>query len=92
MSPVKQPRSSTRKARNHGAWITLDGDVRSHECHVLDVSAGGAKLIADIDTPIGSSLRLSVTPHSIVRRPCQVVWRKGRQIGVTFLEKTTEPS
>ncbi len=91
MPLVNQPRSVTRKARNHGAWITLDGDVRSHECHVLDVSAGGAKLIVDIDTPIGSLFRLSVAPHSIVRRPCQVVWRKGRQVGVTFLEKTNEP-
>jgi PilZ domain len=82
----KQRRSSTRKARDHGAWITMDGDVRSHECHVLDVSARGAKLVADLDAQVGSSLRLSIARQSIVRKPCMVVWRKGRQIGVTFSE------
>jgi hypothetical protein len=90
MPLAKQPRSSTRKARNHGAWITLDGDKRSHECHVLDISTGGAKLVADVDAPVGSLFKLSVTPHSIVRKPCKVAWRKGRQIGVTFQEETSD--
>jgi hypothetical protein len=91
MSPAKQPRSSARKARNHGAWITLDGDLRSHECHVLDVSVGGAKLVADVDAAVGSKFRLSVAPHSILQKPCKVIWRKGRQIGVTFQEETFKP-
>jgi hypothetical protein len=38
-----------RKVRDHGAWITFDGDIRSYECRVLDVSAGGARLLADVD-------------------------------------------
>jgi PilZ domain len=86
MFMAKQRRSSTRKARNHGAWITFDGDIRSYECRVVDVSAAGAKLVADIDADIGSSFRLSVAPHSIVRKPCEVVWRRGRQLGVKFTE------
>jgi hypothetical protein len=35
-------------------------DIRSHECQVLDVSANGAKIVADIEAPIGSTFRLSV--------------------------------
>ena len=76
-----------RKKRSHLAWITFDNDIRSYECHVLDVSAGGAKLVADIDVTIGSSFRLSVAPKSLVRKPCEVVWRRGRQIGVMFTDK-----
>jgi hypothetical protein len=71
-----------RRARQHPAWIT--DDVRSYKCQVLDVSAGGAKLIVDIDALVGSSFRLSAAPHSLVRKPCDVVWRRGRQIGVKF--------
>jgi hypothetical protein len=74
-----------RKARRHKAWITFDHDVRSFECQVFDVSAYGAKLAADIDVVVGTSFRLSVAPDSLVRKPCEVVWRRGRQIGVKFI-------
>jgi hypothetical protein len=85
MARLKQPRSSARKVRHHGAWITLDGDIRSHECQVVDISAGGAKLVCDVGALIGSSLTLSLSPNAIVRRPCAVVWRRGRQLGVRFV-------
>jgi hypothetical protein len=81
-----------RKKRNHGAWITFDDDIRSFECQVIDVSAGGAKLVADIDAIVGSSFRLSVAPHSLVRKPCEVVWRRGRQLGVKFTGADVAPT
>jgi hypothetical protein len=85
MPQVKQERRRlVRRSRQHPSWISKENDIRSHECWVLDVSANGAKLIADIDAPIGSKLCLSIVPHSIVRRECEVVWRKGRMIGVKF--------
>jgi hypothetical protein len=80
----QNPSEPFGKCRDHGAWITFDGDIRSYECRVPDVSAGGAKLLADVDALVGSSLRLSVAPYSLVRKPCEVVWRKGRQLGVKF--------
>jgi hypothetical protein len=55
---------------------------------MLDVSADGAKLVADIEAPIGSTFQLSVVPKGIVRRECEVVWRKGRALGVRFAPKT----
>jgi hypothetical protein len=82
---------AARKVRDHGAWITFDNDIRSYECRVLDVTAGGARLLADVDALIGSSLKLSVAPHSLVRKPCEVVWRKGRQFGVKFVGNKKEP-
>jgi len=85
MVRLKQPRSSARKVRRHSAWITLDGDIRSYECQVVDISAGGAKLVSDVVALIGSSLTLSVSPQAIVHRPCEVVWRRGRQLGVRFV-------
>jgi hypothetical protein len=82
----KQRRGSARKVRDHGAWITIDGDKQSFECHVLDVSAGGAKLTSGINAQVGSIFRLSMSPHAMVRKPCKVIWRRGRLIGVSFVE------
>jgi hypothetical protein len=89
---MQQRRKLVRRARQHPAWITIKNDIRSYECQVLDVSAGGAKLVADIETPIGSTFRLSIVPHGIVRKKCEVVWRKGRVIGVRFAPKITKES
>jgi len=94
MSQVKQQRRrSARRIRQHRSWITIENDIRSHECQVLDVSADGAKLLADIDAPIGSTFRLSAVPEALVRRKCEVLWRKGRMIGVKFsIEASTSPN
>jgi hypothetical protein len=51
---------------------------------MLDISADGAKLVADIAGPIGSMFRLSSVPQAVVRKSCEVVWQKGRTIGVKF--------
>jgi len=85
MPQVKeQRRKLARRARHHLSWITIAKDIRSYECQVLDLSADGAKLVADIETPIGSTFRLSIVPQAIVRQKYAVVWRKGRVIGVKF--------
>jgi PilZ domain len=81
----RERRGLVRRSRQHLSWITIENDIRSHECRVLDVSANGAKLLADIVAPIGSKLRLSIVPNAIVRRECEVVWRKGRMVGVKFV-------
>jgi hypothetical protein len=49
------------------------------------VSADGAKIVADIEASVGSTFRLSIVPHGVVRRECEVMWRKGRVIGVKFV-------
>jgi PilZ domain len=85
MPQVKeQRRRLPRRSRHHLSWITLENDIRSYECQVLDVSTDGAKLVADIEAPIGSTFRLSIVPQAIVRQKCEVVWHKGRVIGVKF--------
>jgi hypothetical protein len=79
-------RFSVRRPRRHGAWITFDGDIRSFECQVPDISAGGAKLAANVEAPAGGTFRLSAAPHSLVRRRYEIVWRDGQQLGVKFTD------
>jgi PilZ domain-containing protein len=81
----KQRRRLIRRTRQHEAWITFDRDIQSFECQVLDISADGAKLVTDIDAPIGTLFRLSAVPQAVVRRCCEVVWRKGRTVGIKFI-------
>jgi hypothetical protein len=79
-----QRRRLLRRTRQHEAWITFDRGVQSFECQVLDISSDGAKVVTDVDAPIGTRFRLSAVPQAVVRRSCEVVWRKGRTIGVKF--------
>jgi hypothetical protein len=74
-----------RQVRQHAAWITLENDFESHECQVLDVSRNGAKVVADIDGAAGTRLRLSVVPNALARQLCEVVWRRGRIMGLRFV-------
>jgi hypothetical protein len=91
MPQVKeQRRRLARRSRHHLSWITIENDIRSHECQVLDVSADGAKLVADIEAPIGSRFRLSIVPQAIVCKKCEVVWRKGPVIGVKFADRVAK--
>jgi PilZ domain len=85
-----QRRRLQRRTRHHLSWISFDRSIKSFECEVMDISADGAKLTADIFAPIGSRFRLSAVPQAIVRRSCEVVWRKGRMIGVRFVPEITE--
>ena len=49
MPQVKQQRPKLlRRTRQHPSWITFENNLQSHECQILDISADGAKLVADI--------------------------------------------
>jgi hypothetical protein len=84
-SPKTNQRKSPRRMRGHPAWISFEGKVGGHGCRVLDRSREGAKLLADVVTPIGSRLFLSSNPHAVDRRECEVTWQKNRVVGVRFL-------
>ena len=61
-------RKAKRRARDHDAWLTIDGDICRFDCRVLDISADGAKVLADLDAPIGAIIHLSAVPHAIARK------------------------
>jgi PilZ domain len=82
---IAKQKREPRRARQQSAWIMFDDDFVSHECRVLDVSMNGAKLVAEINVAIGSTLRLSTVPHALVRQRCKVAWRRGKTFGVQFV-------
>ncbi len=53
------------------------------DCTVRNLSPSGAAL--DVVSPVGIPLRFTlIVPADSVRKPCRVVWRKEKRIGVVF--------
>lgn len=52
---------------------------------MLDVSRDGAKIIADRSITIPIRFEIAFTQGDQKRRPCEVVWRRGKMLGVKFL-------
>jgi PilZ domain len=74
-----------RRSRQQSAWIMFDRDHVSRECQVMDVSLNGAKIVADIDAEVGSRFRFSLVPDAPKRQPCEVIWRRGKTLGIKFV-------
>ncbi len=83
-SPSKpRLKSEVRRRRHQWAWITLDGNVTVHDCRALDVSQNGAKVVIDLAAETGTRFGLALVPHR--PRLCEIVWRRGRTLGIKFV-------
>ena len=73
-----------RRVRHMSAWIVLTGQP-DKECQVLDISMNGAKVITDLPSEVPSRFELAFTQGNRKHRLCEVVWRRGKMIGVQFV-------
>ena len=81
---VKVKRETRRQLHKRLAWITADNGVSERECHVLDVSSGGARIASDDAMDVRDCFELTlVKGHK--RELCEVIWRRGRTYGIKFL-------
>jgi len=74
-----------RKSLRQPGWITLEGGFAARPCVVEDMSATGAKITVDNPGVIPGSLRLAFARDARSGRPCQIVWRRGKSLGVKFV-------
>ena len=72
-----------RRRRYQWAWVALEGNATVHDCRVLDVSQNGAKVVTDMAAAIGTRIGLALVPHR--PRLCEIVWRRGRTVGIKFV-------
>jgi PilZ domain len=75
----------TRKSLHQPGWITFDGGFAARQCVVEDLSATGAKVTLDDPNTLPARLRLALTRDARTGRNCEVVWRRGRSVGVKFV-------
>jgi hypothetical protein len=70
---------------NRMAKLQIDTNTLPRECMIVDLSKQGARLFAEsVHVPDRFHLLISGTTGGGDRRECQVVWRLGGEIGVTF--------
>jgi PilZ domain len=55
-----------------------------HECMIVDLSEGGARLHTHTETPPVFALTI-LTDAGAIQKRCKVIWRLGHEVGVEFL-------
>jgi PilZ domain len=79
---LKPFQREVRRSRNLTALIFTDGAMTT-ECHLLDVSHHGAKVVVEMPSLIPNQYELAFSLSNNKRR-CEVVWRRNKVLGVKF--------
>lgn len=84
MAAVTKKRELRKSLRQSG-WITLEGGFAARQCVVHDISSSGAKITIDDPSMLPARLRLAFARDARTGRNCEVVWRRGKSVGVKFV-------
>jgi hypothetical protein len=74
-----------RKSLSQPGWITLEGGFAMRPCVVQDMSSSGAKITIDDPNVLPARLSLAFTRDARTGRNCEVVWRRGKSVGIKFV-------
>jgi hypothetical protein len=85
MALLTSKKRETRKSLRQPGWITLEGGFAARQCVVQDLSTTGAKVTIDDPNTLPAKLRLAFSRDARTGRPCEVVWRRGKSVGVKFV-------
>jgi hypothetical protein len=85
MALATKKKREVRKSLRQPGWITLDGGFAARKCVVQNMSSTGAKITIDDPNMLPAKLRLAFTRDARTGRPCEVVWRRGKSVGVRFV-------
>jgi len=86
MGIFKRESRKTRYKTQLGAWLTLDGGFAKRPCTILDLSATGARITVENGNKLGSRIALALTKDVRNLTPCRLVWQRGNEIGVEFVQ------
>ena len=82
-------RKSKRRPLRYAAWLALAADDRQ-VCALSNISETGARIDVEDGNALPDHFVLWLAANGSARRTCRVVWRKPRQIGVTFEQRLGE--
>jgi hypothetical protein len=85
MALATKKKREVRKSLRQPGWITLEGGFAARPCVVHNMSATGAKITIDDPNMLPAKLRLAFTRDARTGRACEVVWRRGKSVGVKFV-------
>ena len=75
----------SRKSMHQSGWITLEGGFAARQCVVHDMSTTGAKITIDDPNTLPAKLKLAFSRDARTGRNCEVVWRRGKSVGIKFV-------
>jgi hypothetical protein len=84
MAAINKKRA-VRKSLHQPGWISFEGGFAARPCVVQDMSAGGAKITIEDPNSLPGKLRLALSRDARTGRSCEVVWRRGKSVGVRFV-------
>ena len=82
--PTKHFEREVRRARRLSAWIVLAGQ-ENQQCQLMDISKSGAKITVGASSQVPKTFELAFTETATKRQACEVIWRRGKMIGVQFV-------
>jgi hypothetical protein len=85
MALLSSKKRESRKSLSQPGWITLEGGFAARQCVVKDLSTTGAKVTIDDPNSLPAKLRLAFSRDARTGRRCEVVWRRGKSVGVKFV-------
>ena len=85
LSKLSSKKRETRKSLSQPGWITLEGGFAARQCVVQDLSTTGAKVTIEDPNSLPAKLRLAFSRDARTGRRCEVVWRRGKSVGVKFV-------
>ena len=85
MALLSDKKREKRKSLSQPGWITLDGGFAARQCVVQDMSSTGAKVTIDDPNTLPAKLKLAFTRDARNGRNCEVVWRRGKSVGIKFV-------
>jgi len=84
--PDAKPRRHRRRIFEATASVSFGDGSNPRPCWILDISDSGARLNIGAQRELPDFFTLRVTSTDAVRRSCKLVWRKGNEIGVRFVQ------
>jgi hypothetical protein len=75
----------SRKSLHQSGWISLEGGFAARPCVVQDMSTTGAKITIVDPNTLPAKLKLASSRDARIGRNCEVVWRRGKSVGVKFV-------
>ena len=69
--------------RQQSAWI-MNGEAIT-ECQIMDISMRGAKIVPQGSSVVPARFELAFSPEDTNRQACEVIWRRGRMLGIKFV-------
>jgi hypothetical protein len=84
MAAITKKRDVRKSLRQPG-WISFEGGFAARPCVVQDMSSSGAKITIEDPNSLPGKLRLALSRDARTGRGCEVVWRRGKSVGVRFV-------